>query len=205
MRLFFNQDSEKIFMGEIEILAETELVKRCIAGNRVYQEMLYHKYASKMFGVCLGYINDRDAAKDVLQDGFIKVFTSLEKFKADGSLEGWIRRIIVNTAVDHYRKLVRDQRNINMDDAKLVQFNVSIPDKILEKELLGLIHKLPEGARIIFNLYVVEGYSHNEIAEMLDISSGTSKSQVSRARVMLQNWIGKLYGTTKIAETAKNI
>ena len=188
-----------------EILTEIELVKLCVTGNRVHQEMLYHKYASKMFGVCLGYISDRDAAKDVLQDGFIKVFTSLQKFKGEGSLEGWIRRIIIHTAVDHYRKFIRDQRNVNIDEVKIVPFEVSIPDKILEKELLGLIHKLPEGARIIFNLYVVEGYSHNEIAEMLDISSGTSKSQVSRARVMLQNWIGKLYGTTKIAETAKNI
>lgn len=192
-------------MGEKEILTEIELVNRCVAGNRGYQEMLYHKYASKMFGVCLGYISDRDAAKDVLQDGFIKVFTSLEKFKGEGSLEGWIRRIVIHTAVDHYRKFIRDQRNVNIDEAKIVPFEVSIPDKILEKELLGLIHKLPEGARVIFNLYVVEGYSHKEIAEMLDITSGTSKSQVSRARMMLQNWIGKLYGNDKVPETVRNL
>lgn len=192
-------------MEEKEILTEIELVKWCVAGNRVYQEVLYHKYASKMFGVCLGYISDRDAAKDVLQDGFIKVFTSLQKFKGEGSLEGWIRRIIIHTAVDHYRKFIRDQRNVNIDEVKIVPFEVSIPDKILEKELLGLIHKLPEGARIIFNLYVIEGYSHKEIAEMLDITSGTSKSQVSRARMILQNWIGKLYGNNKVPETVRNI
>ncbi len=192
-------------MEEKKILTETELIKGCILGNREYQEMLYHKYASKMFGVCLGYINDRDAAKDILQDGFIKVFASLEKFKGEGSLEGWIRRIITHTAVDHYRKFVRDQRNVNIDEAKTVPFQVSIPDKILEKELLSLIHKLPEGARVIFNLYVVEGYSHNEIAEMLNITSGTSKSQVSRARMILQNWIGKLYGNNKVPETVRSI
>lgn len=192
-------------MIETKILTEIELVKLCVTGNRVYQEILYHKYASKMFGVCLGYISDRDAAKDVLQDGFIKVFTSLQKFNGEGSLEGWIRRIIIHTAIDHYRKFIRDQRNVDIDEAKLTPFEISIPDKILEKELLSLIHKLPEGARIIFNLYVVEGYSHNEIAEMLNITSGTSKSQVSRARMILQNWIGKLYGTTKIPETVKTI
>lgn len=192
-------------MEEKEILTEIELVKLCVTGNRVHQEMLYHKYASKMFGVCLGYISDRDTAKDVLQDGFIKVFTSLQKFKGEGSLEGWIRRIIIHTAVDHYRKFIRDQRNVNIDEVKIVPFEVSIPDKILEKELLGLIHKLPEGARIIFNLYVIEGYSHKEIGEMLDITSGTSKSQVSRARMILQNWIGKLYGNNKVPETVRNI
>lgn len=192
-------------MEERKILTEIELVKQCVAGSRSHQEVLYHKYASKMFGVCLGYIKDRDAAKDVLQDGFIKVFKSLQKFNGEGSLEGWIRRIIIHTAIDHYRKFIRDQRNGDIDEEQLTTFEISIPDKILEKELLSLIHKLPEGARIIFNLYVVEGYSHNEIAEMLNITSGTSKSQVSRARVILQNWIGKLYGTTKIPETAKNI
>ncbi|MEW6468338.1 MAG: RNA polymerase sigma factor [Bacteroidota bacterium] len=185
-------------------MTDEELVSKCITGDRKYQEMLYKKYASKMFGVCLGYISDRDAAKDILQEGFIKVFTSLKNYKGEGSLEGWIRRIIINTAIDHYRVFIRDHRNLHIEEISTAAFEVSLPDKILEKELLELIHKLPEGARIIFNLYVVEGYSHNEIAEMLNITKGTSKSQFSRARVLLQHWIGKLYNVKMIAETFKN-
>ncbi len=187
-----------------QVLTDAELLQLCISGERKYQEMLYNKYASKMFAICLGYINDRDAAKDVLQEGFIKVFSSLKQFKGEGSLEGWIRRIIVHTAVDHYRILIRDQRNVNIDEMKTVPFEFPVPDKILEKELLDLIHKLPEGARVIFNLFVVEGYNHNEIAEMLKITKGTSKSQVSRAKGLLQNWIGKLYDDTKVPEIARN-
>ncbi len=186
-------------------LTEEELIKQCIAGNRQCQEMLYKNHASKMFGICLGYISDREGAKDILQEGFIKVFTSLHQFKGEGSLEGWIRKIIVRTAIDHYRTFIRDLRNVNIEEADSVSFGVSMPDKILEKELLTLIHQLPEGARVIFNLYVVEGYSHNEIAEMLDITTGTSKSQFSRAKSLLQNWIEKLYGNRKVPEAVRNI
>lgn len=183
---------------------DEQLVQQCVAGNRKCQELLYKKYASKMFGLCLGYINDRDAAKDVLQEGFIKVFSSLRSFKGQGSLEGWIRRIIVNTAVDHYRMSVRDKRALNVNESNAAPLEMPVPDKILEKELLGLIGRLPEGARVIFNLYVVEGYSHNEIADMLGITAGTSKSQVSRARVLLQQWIGRLY-PQKAGEPVSNI
>lgn len=158
-----------------------------------------------MFGICLAYANDRDAAKDILQDSFIKIFSSLKSYSGNGSLEGWIRKIIVHTAVDHYRKYIRDQRNINIVEDDIMILKVSLPDKILEKELLQLISKLPEGARVIFNLHVIEGYNHNEIAEMLGVTIGTSKSQVSRARTLLQNWIGKLYAPAKQVEPVKNI
>ena len=184
-------------------IPENELVQQCIAGNRKFQEVLYKKHASKMYGICLSYIKDRDDAKDVLQNGFIKVFASLKQFNG-GSLEGWIRSIIVRTAIDHYRILIRDQRNVSIEDAHAMPFDASISDKIHEKELLALIQRLPEGARVIFNLYAIEGYDHNEIAEMLGISNGTSKSQFSRAKVLLQNWIGKLYSNKKDSDIDNN-
>ncbi|MBI4945500.1 MAG: sigma-70 family RNA polymerase sigma factor [Bacteroidetes bacterium] len=186
----------------MENLTEAELIKHCTAGNRSYQELFYKKYASKMFGVCLGYANCRDDAKDILQDGFVKVFAALKNYNGSGSLEGWIRRIIVNTAIDYCRKALKDQKNIDVENAGDIQVEVSVLEKIHAQELMELIHKLPEGARTIFNLYVVEGYSHGEIAEMLDISTGTSKSQFSRARTLLQKWVSNMYDTRMIPGNA---
>ena len=173
-------------------LTEKEMIQRCIAGEKACQEMLYRKFASKMYGVCLGYVNSKDDAKDVLQDAFVKIFESLKKYSGEGSFEGWIRRIIVNTSIDYYRKALKDQKNVRIDDVYNVQVEASALGKIQEKELLELIHKLPEGARIIFNLYAVEGYGHDEIAKMLNISLSTSKSQFWRAKGLLQSWINTL-------------
>jgi RNA polymerase sigma factor (sigma-70 family) len=146
-------------------------------------------YASKMFGTCLGYANGRDQAKDILQDGFIKIFASIKNYNNNGSLEGWVRRIIVNTAIDYYRKSIKELNNVDIEEAENIDGESSILENIYEKELLSLIQKLPEGSRIIFNLYVIEGYSHLEISELLNISQGTSKSQFSRARLLLKEMI----------------
>ncbi|MGZ3866465.1 MAG: RNA polymerase sigma factor [Bacteroidia bacterium] len=175
-----------------EVFSEEELIKKCIAGDRSCQEMLYRKYASKMFGVSLGYVNSHDDAKDVLQEAFIKVFESLKKYNGQGSFEGWIRRIVVNTAIDFYRKVLKEQKNVRFDEVFEVKSEISTLDRIHEKELLELIRRLPEGARIIFNLYVIEGYSHDEIAGMLNISLSTSKSQFWRAKGLLQTWINNI-------------
>lgn len=172
---------------------EKLLVEGCLQGKRESQQQFYRKYASKMFGVCLGYAKDRDEAKDILQEGFIKVFSSLSKFKMEGSLEGWVRRIIVNTAVDYYRKSLKERDFIDIDHAHGLPSEVSVLQRMEAKEILKLIDKLPEGARIIFNLYVVEGYTHNEIGEMLGINPGTSKSQFARARSLLQVWVTRLH------------
>ena len=150
-----------------------------------------------MFGVCIGYVHSRDDAKDILQDGFVKVFASLKEYKGAGSLEGWIRRIIVNTAIDYYRKAMKDSKNLNIEKARNIEVETHILEGLHAKELLELIHKLPEGARIIFNLYVIEGYNHTEIAELLNISQGTSKSQFSRAKGLLQEWVSNLYSEKK--------
>lgn len=174
---------------ESENITESELLQYCIKGSRVHQEIFYKKYASKMFGICLGYANDRDQAKDILQDGFIKIFASVKNYNNNGSLEGWVRRIIVNTAIDYYRKSVKELNNVDIEEAENIDGETSILENIYEKELLSLIQKLPEGSRIIFNLFVIEGYSHLEISELLNISQGTSKSQFSRARLLLKEMI----------------
>lgn len=173
--------------------SDRELVEGCLQGRRDSQHQLYKKYASKMFGVCLGYAKDRDDAKDILQEGFIKVFGSLKNYKGEGSLEGWVRRIIVNTAIDYYRKALKERNSVNIEDARDLPVEVSVLERMQAGELLELVNRLPDGAKLIFNLYVVEGYTHKEIAEMLQINQGTSKSQFARARMLLQDLISKVY------------
>lgn len=173
---------------------DTELVNCCLSNNRKYQELLYKRYASKMYSICLSYAKNKDDAKDILQNGFVKIFTSLKNYRNSGSLEGWIKRIIINTAIDYYRKELVDLRNVNIEFADTKEIEASVLEDINTKELLNLVHKLPEGARIIFNLYAIEGYNHAEISEILKISVGTSKSQFSRAKTLLQNWIQNIYG-----------
>lgn len=173
--------------------SDSELVEGCLQGHRDSQQQLYKKYASKMFGVCLGYAKDRDDAKDIMQEGFIKVFGSLKNYKGDGSLEGWVRRIIVNTAIDYYRKSLKERNSVDIEDARDLPVEVSVLERMQATELLELVNRLPDGARMIFNLYVVEGYTHKEIAEMLQINQGTSKSQFARARTLLQDLIAKVY------------
>lgn len=169
------------------------ILKACIEGNRSGQEELYRLVAPKMYGVCLQYTGNEDDAKDIMQDGFIKVFRKIEQFSGKGSLEGWIRRILVNTALEKYRSKVHLQ---SIDEHDYI--NVEIVDQyVLEsmtaEEIAQLIQNLSPKYRLVFNLYAVEGYSHKEIAEKMGISEGTSKSNLSRARVILQQKVLKLY------------
>ena len=172
-------------------ISEQDLVNGCIKKNRKYQELLYRKYAGKMYAVCLNYARDREIAQDILQEGYIKVFKKIKDFKQNGSLEGWIRRIIINTAIDYYRKASRYNelldKELKREESEFSEN--SIIENINADEILNYLKKLPEGARMVFNLYAVEGYSHKEIAEKLNISEGTSKSQFSRARSLLQQWL----------------
>jgi len=155
-----------------------------------------------MLGVCLRYAKNRMEAEDILQEGYIKVFKNLNTYKGEGSLEGWVRRIMVNTAINFYRasiKYVQSLDDDEMNDKNLP--NVSMNDLLSTKELLKIIQELPEGYRVVFNLYAVEGYSHKEIAAILDVSESTSKSQLSRARVALQNKL-KMLNSVFYEETA---
>lgn len=164
---------------------EANIVKGCQKGKSKYQRMLYDTFAPKMYPVCLRYCHDQQTAQDVLQDAFIKVFGHIKSFTLEGSLEGWIRRIVVNTAINVYRSKIR---KIDGGDIELA-YEESVPanaiDAISEKELLGIISQLPDGYRLVFSLYAIDGYSHKEIADQLGISESSSRSQLTRARKTL--------------------
>lgn len=171
------------------IHTETDLIRGCIGGDRRYQEALYIQYSPKMYAVCLRYCGNSNDAQDVLQDGFVKVFRNLERFRAEGSFEGWMRRIFVNTAIEFFRKKISistipENAENTFEDKDWTAF-----DRLGEKDILTVVRNLSPGYRTIFNMYVIEGYSHKEISEALNISEGTSKSQLARARVILQKEI----------------
>jgi len=170
---------------------EEALIKGCLNGVRSSQEALYKRFASKMLIVCCRYTKDRDEAEDILQEGFIKVFEKLSQFKSEGSLEGWIRKIMVHKAIEHYRRSARMFSIIDIDKAE-VKHQLSeenILNIISAKEMLQLVQELPNSYRMAFNLYTFEGMKHKEIAEQLGITEGTSKSNLSAAREILQRKI----------------
>lgn len=165
---------------------EEEIVNGCLKGDTKYQEVLYNTYSKKMYGVCLRYAPNEEAARDLLQDGFIKVYQNLESFKGQGSFEGWVRRIMVNNALEGLRKLSAKAQHVDVNEMhEVLHENINF-GKYDMNYLLSKIQELAPGYRAVFNLYIIEGYQHNEIAEMLDISENTSKSQLSRARKLLQ-------------------
>lgn len=171
-----------------------ELMEGCKAGNRQMQEMLYRQTASKMLAVCMRYAKDRMEAEDVLQMGYVKIFRKVREFKGEGSFEGWIRRIMVNTAIESYRKNLRSLNVVPIEDAYEQPSNGFDFSSLGMQDLMKVIQKLADGYRMVFNMYVIEGYSHKEIAETLGITEGASKSQLSRARAILQQEILKLEG-----------
>ena len=168
------------------------LLDACKKGNPSAQKSLYDSLAPKMFPVCIRYMGDRTAAEDVLQDGFVTLFSKLDSFSGEGSFEGWARRIFINTALMSLRKSDVLKESDDIDLAFSVRSeSTSALDDISYRELLDMIGELPAGFRTVFNMYVVEGYSHKEIAEELGITENTSRSQLQRARVALQEKILK--------------
>lgn len=169
---------------------DLQLIESCRKGDRASQKAIYDRLASRMFPICIRYAGDRDSAQDILQDGFITLFTKLEDFKGDGSFEGWARRIFVTTALMYLRKKDVLKMSDDLDLARgLKADTVTQTQNLGYKELMELIMTLPPGFRTVFNLYALEGYSHKEIGEMLGISETTSRTQLSRARIWLQNKI----------------
>ena len=175
----------------------SDIIKACIKGNRVAQNRLYQLFADKMYGLCLRYAEDEDEAKDILQDGFIKVFLKLKQFNNKGSFEGWIRRVIGNTALERFR-----DKNylfaVNMApeyEAADKSYN-HILSELSANDLLKLIQELSPQYRMVFNLYAIEGYSHKEICSKLNIKEGTSKSNLSRAREILKEKVKKQYSVS---------
>jgi RNA polymerase sigma factor (sigma-70 family) len=169
-------------------MPNAEIIKECIEGNRIAQEKLYNFYASRMRGTCLRYSSSVFEAEDIFQDGFIKVFTHLKNYKNQGSFDGWIRRIILNTAIDSYKKNIELKAQVSYDSLEEDEFvPVEIADNLDEEDLIQVLAKLPDGYRMVFNLYAIEGFSHKEIANMLDITESTSKSQLFKARKQIQH------------------
>ncbi|NNF02058.1 MAG: RNA polymerase sigma factor [Bacteroidia bacterium] len=177
-------------------MTDEQLVDGCVKNERFAQQLFYQKFAGKMMGVCLRYAQSRDEAQDILQESFIKIFDKIQTFSGKGSLEGWVRRIVVNQALDNYRKNKAHKKNLDISDYEYqIQTDEKIMDSFAARDLLKVIQKLPTGFRTVFNLYAIEGFSHKEIAKKLDISESTSKSQYSRARSHLQSMLKseKLY------------
>lgn len=169
-----------------------ELLSLCKKGDRRAQKKLYDSLAPKMFALCIRYMGDRDAAADVLQDGFVTLFSKLDTFSGDGSFEGWARRIFVNTALMSLRKNDILRNTTDLEDAAPVASEASSAlDDIGYKELMAMVASLPTGFRTVFNMYVIEGFSHKDIADALGISEATSRSQLLRGRTMLQEMIRK--------------
>ena len=150
------------------------------------QELLYKKFSPKMYGVCLRYSGNENDAGDLLQEGFIKIFKNLHKFRGEGSFEGWIRRIFINTSIEYFRKRIKMHNLADIHEYEIEDTDLGSLDLLAEKDILHLVNELSPGYKTVFNLHVIEGYSHKEIAEMLDITEGTSKSQLSRAKAVLK-------------------
>lgn len=171
----------------------TELIGECRKGNRKAQELLYKQLSSKMLGVCMRYATSKMEAEDMLQNGFMKLFQKLEDFRGEGSFEGWARRIMVNSAIEYYRKHYKMMQIMDIQELGYEQLmEADVTGKLGAQELLILIQQLPPGYRMVFNMYAIEGYSHKEIAGMAGITEGASKSQLSRARAILKEQIEKL-------------
>lgn len=176
----------------MSVQIEPELIQQCLKGEAKAQKKLYEIYSRQMFGICLRYSNTREDARDIMQEGFVKIFTKLSQYSGKGSFEGWMKRIFINCALEHYRinKVYNDQSDV--EQAYDVSYNNFTLEKISQKEILAVMNKMAPGYRTVLNLYAIEGYSHAEIAEILGISEGTSKSQLSRARVVFMQELKKI-------------
>ncbi|OWY20616.1 RNA polymerase sigma factor [Sphingobacteriales bacterium UPWRP_1] len=179
-------------MKQQQNYSDAELIQGCINCNRLYQERLYARFSAKMFAICLRYARDYHSAEDILQEGFIKVYQNIQKFRNEGSFEGWLRRIFVNTAIEHYRRSTPMYPILEVTQAESEMVREEVVENLAAADMMKMIQSLSPGYRTIFNLYVIEGYSHKEIADMLGISEGTSKSQLARARYLLQEKVKQL-------------
>ncbi len=173
-------------------MSEHELIRGCLRGSAQCQRELYERFAGKMFAVCLRYARTREDAADILQDGFMKVFAKLEQFQFQGSFEGWVRRVMVNTALRAYQKQRYDFELTGFERLPETPVDPDAVALLSEAELLNLVRNLPDGYRAVFNLVAIEGYSHAEAADLLGIQESTSRSQLTKARRYLEIEVGKL-------------
>ncbi|MBN2745751.1 MAG: sigma-70 family RNA polymerase sigma factor [Bacteroidales bacterium] len=178
------------------MLNDEDILNGCRAGDALAQKELYDKYSPKLWPICLRYAKNVMSAEDIMQEGFIRIFRYINDYKGEGSFEGWLRRVMVNTAINYYKKNLQQKMEKDIDEV----YDISIREadaisQMTTEEILSVVQTLPDGYRTIFNLFVIEGFSHKVIAETLGITENTSKSQLSRARVLLQHKINKIYRT----------
>lgn len=183
-------------MGDKRITDEQELIAGCIEGKSWAQRAIYDRYAPSMMSVCVRYVADRETARDLLQEGFIKLFTKIESYSGTGAFGGWVRRIFVTTALEYLRQNDALKQSTDIDEVgyHIENDEISVLEKISADDLMACVAQLSDGYRTVFNLYAIEGYSHAEIADMLGISEGTSRSQFMRARKILQKSVLSLHG-----------
>jgi RNA polymerase sigma-70 factor, ECF subfamily len=190
------------------MISEEQIIAGCLAGKRFERNMLYKKYASKMLGICLRYATNKAEAEDVLMEGFMKIYSNIKAYRNDGSFEGWMKRIMVNTSITHYRKNNK-YHFIEIDHLELSdtessdEENGNDGNQFSKEEMLQVIQQLPEGYKMVFNLFVFEDYSHKEIAELLEISENTSKTQLLKARKWLRKKLQEL--SVKTVATTKTL
>ncbi|HCW08511.1 MAG TPA: RNA polymerase subunit sigma-24 [Cytophagales bacterium] len=166
--------------------SESELVSRCAKGERAAQQALYDRYCRKLMAMCLRYAKNVPEAEDILQEGFLKIFNNIKSFRFESSLSTWMSRIMINTALNHLRQKLYMLPMVDVENAGLQEDEkISLADFHLN-ELIKLVQSLPDGCRVVFNLFAIEGYGHKEIGEMLGVSEGTSKSQYNRAKSLLR-------------------
>lgn len=174
-------------------MTETDIIKGCIKKNQVCQRLLFEKFAGKMMSLCQRYAKDQQEAKDIMQEGFIRVFDYIAQFKFEGSFEGWMRRVFVSVATRHATKRKINFSEIDVTDSDINTIDPSVVSKLSEDEIHRMIRMLPEGYRLVFNLNIIEGYSHEEIGNILGIQASTSRTQLVKARRMLQSFILKQF------------
>ncbi len=172
-----------------------EIIEGCLRNERAAQQRLYDKYASRMLAVCYRYVGDKETALDLMHDGFIKIFGNLKQYNAEGAFEAWMRKVFVNVSLEYLRRndVLRGSDDVEEDAFWLDNGDISVIEKMSADEIMQLIHELPIGFRTVFNMYVIEGYSHAEIGKRLGINEASSRSQFSRARAILQEKIKELY------------
>lgn len=178
--------------NQMSPMTEEAILQGCLQNNAVAQKELYSRYSPKMLAVCYRFAHNREDAEDMLQEGFIKVFSQIHTFRNQGAFEGWVRRIIVHTCINNLKKNKKFSESVDIIHATTVQVREeSVPSIVQAKQVIECIRMLPIGYRTVLNLYAVEGYSHREIAEMLDIEESTSRSQYTRAKQMLEDILVK--------------
>lgn len=176
-------------------MTEAEIIKGCQDNDRIAQKELFRQYHPDLLGVCVRYCKNKEEAKDIFQDGMIKIYENIKQFRGDSSLFSWMRKIIINTSISHYHNNLKFSRIVSIDDIPEIEIvnNVSPYDNFTKEELMSALQNLPEEFRIVFNLFAIEGFKHNEISKMLGISLNTSKTRYFRAKKKLHYKLKRIF------------